>query len=150
MPGLEDVPYVTNETIFDLTERPEHLIVLGGGPIGCDRGVPHLLLYDVAYYVSFTDTAKAAAVAYGLPILAEAPPFTVFALPASSLVERQPGIAGCRTARRRSSTPPSAGTTTSTRWIGGWWRAGPTPGSAPKTPPMTPGGSSRRPGPSAT
>ena len=51
------------------------------------RGVPHLLLYDVAYYVSFTDTAKAAAVAYGLPILAEAPPFTVFALPASSLVD---------------------------------------------------------------
>ena len=26
IPGLEDVPYYTNETIFDLRERPEHLI----------------------------------------------------------------------------------------------------------------------------
>jgi pyruvate/2-oxoglutarate dehydrogenase complex dihydrolipoamide dehydrogenase (E3) component len=36
VPGLADLPHLTNETIFDLTERPEHLIVLGGGPIGCE------------------------------------------------------------------------------------------------------------------
>ncbi len=36
IPGLERVPYLTNETIFDLTERPHHLLVLGGGPIGCE------------------------------------------------------------------------------------------------------------------
>ena len=36
VPGLAEVSYLTNETIFDLTERPEHLIVLGGGPIGCE------------------------------------------------------------------------------------------------------------------
>lgn len=36
MPGLAEVPYLTNETVFDLTERPAHLIVLGGGPIGCE------------------------------------------------------------------------------------------------------------------
>ena len=36
--GLEDVPYLTNETIFGLTERPERLIVLGGGPIGVELG----------------------------------------------------------------------------------------------------------------
>ena len=41
VPGLEDVPYVTNETIFDLTERPEHLVVLGGGPIGCEMAQAH-------------------------------------------------------------------------------------------------------------
>lgn len=36
IPGLKDVRYLTNETIFDLAERPEHLIVIGGGPIGCE------------------------------------------------------------------------------------------------------------------
>ena len=34
IPGLENVDYFTNETIFDLRERPEHLLVIGGGPIG--------------------------------------------------------------------------------------------------------------------
>ncbi len=34
--GLKDVPFLTNETIFGLTELPKHLIVLGGGPIGCE------------------------------------------------------------------------------------------------------------------
>lgn len=38
IPGLETVPYLTNETVFDLTERPAHLIVIGGGPIGCELG----------------------------------------------------------------------------------------------------------------
>ena len=36
VPGLAEAPHLTNETVFDLTERPEHLIVLGGGPIGCE------------------------------------------------------------------------------------------------------------------
>lgn len=36
IPGLRDVSYLTNETLFDLTECPEHLVVLGGGPIGCE------------------------------------------------------------------------------------------------------------------
>ena len=34
--GLADVPYLTNETIFNLRECPKHLIVVGGGPIGCE------------------------------------------------------------------------------------------------------------------
>ncbi|MDX1402789.1 MAG: FAD-dependent oxidoreductase, partial [Kiloniellales bacterium] len=38
IPGLESVDYLTNETIFDLKERPKHLIVIGGGPIGCELG----------------------------------------------------------------------------------------------------------------
>ncbi|MBU2340030.1 MAG: FAD-dependent oxidoreductase [Alphaproteobacteria bacterium] len=33
---LADVPYLTNETLFDLTERPEHLVVVGGGAIGME------------------------------------------------------------------------------------------------------------------
>ncbi|WP_419956581.1 dihydrolipoyl dehydrogenase family protein [Neoroseomonas rubea] len=36
VPGLGEVPYLTNETIFGLTERPDHLLVLGGGPIGVE------------------------------------------------------------------------------------------------------------------
>ncbi len=36
VPGLEDVGFVTNENIFNLTELPARLIVLGGGPIGCE------------------------------------------------------------------------------------------------------------------
>jgi pyruvate/2-oxoglutarate dehydrogenase complex dihydrolipoamide dehydrogenase (E3) component len=35
--GINSVPYFTNETIFDeLKEKPESMIVLGGGPIGCE------------------------------------------------------------------------------------------------------------------
>jgi pyruvate/2-oxoglutarate dehydrogenase complex dihydrolipoamide dehydrogenase (E3) component len=35
--GLEAVPYFTNETIFDeLKQKPASMIVLGGGPIGCE------------------------------------------------------------------------------------------------------------------
>jgi len=34
--GLRDVPYLTYETVWEMTEMPEHLIVLGGGPIGCE------------------------------------------------------------------------------------------------------------------
>ena len=36
VPGLADVAYLTNETVFDLAELPRHLLVLGGGPIGCE------------------------------------------------------------------------------------------------------------------
>jgi pyruvate/2-oxoglutarate dehydrogenase complex dihydrolipoamide dehydrogenase (E3) component len=38
---LDDVPALTNETIFDLDERPDHLIVLGGGPIGIELAQAH-------------------------------------------------------------------------------------------------------------
>jgi pyruvate/2-oxoglutarate dehydrogenase complex dihydrolipoamide dehydrogenase (E3) component len=34
--GLDACFHLTNETIFDLQERPDHLIVIGGGPIGCE------------------------------------------------------------------------------------------------------------------
>lgn len=36
IPGLTSVPYLTNETIFSLRERPEHLVVLGGGASGIE------------------------------------------------------------------------------------------------------------------
>ncbi len=34
--GLEDVPHLTNETVFSLTELPDRMVVLGGGPIGLE------------------------------------------------------------------------------------------------------------------
>ena len=34
--GLDETPYLTNETLFDLERLPDHLIVLGGGAIGCE------------------------------------------------------------------------------------------------------------------
>lgn len=36
IPGLADVPYLTNENVFHLNELPAHLLVLGGGPIGME------------------------------------------------------------------------------------------------------------------
>jgi pyruvate/2-oxoglutarate dehydrogenase complex dihydrolipoamide dehydrogenase (E3) component len=36
IPGLEQVPYLTNENAFEIRERPKHLIVLGGGPVGLE------------------------------------------------------------------------------------------------------------------
>jgi len=39
--GLESTPYLTNETIFDLTERPQHLLIIGGGPIGIEMAQAH-------------------------------------------------------------------------------------------------------------
>ncbi len=36
IPGLQETGYLTNETLFSLTELPRTLIVIGGGPIGCE------------------------------------------------------------------------------------------------------------------
>lgn len=44
IPGLDEIPYLTNETIFDIGERVQHLIVLGGGPIGFELGQAHAML----------------------------------------------------------------------------------------------------------
>ncbi|NCO86475.1 MAG: FAD-dependent oxidoreductase [Rhodobacterales bacterium] len=44
IPGLDTVTVHTNETIFDLRERPEHLIIIGGGPIGMEMAQAHLRL----------------------------------------------------------------------------------------------------------
>ncbi|HHP7246034.1 MAG TPA: FAD-dependent oxidoreductase, partial [Elainellaceae cyanobacterium] len=34
--GIDTVGYLTNETVFNLTKRPNRLAVIGGGPIGCE------------------------------------------------------------------------------------------------------------------
>lgn len=44
IPGLERVPYYTNETIFTDPEQPQHLLVIGGGPIGVEMAQAHVRL----------------------------------------------------------------------------------------------------------
>ena len=39
--GLADAPFLTNETIFDLRDAPEHLVIIGGGPIGMEMAQAH-------------------------------------------------------------------------------------------------------------
>jgi pyruvate/2-oxoglutarate dehydrogenase complex dihydrolipoamide dehydrogenase (E3) component len=36
IPGIEEVGYLTSDTVWDLRELPRRLVVLGGGPIGCE------------------------------------------------------------------------------------------------------------------
>lgn len=36
IPGLKEIPYYTSDTIWGLREKPEHLLVVGAGPIGCE------------------------------------------------------------------------------------------------------------------
>jgi pyruvate/2-oxoglutarate dehydrogenase complex dihydrolipoamide dehydrogenase (E3) component len=41
IPGLDTVEYLTNETLFERTRAPRHLIVVGGGPIGMEMAQAH-------------------------------------------------------------------------------------------------------------
>lgn len=55
IPGLGTVPYLTNETVFDRTEAPEHLLVIGGGPIASELSQAHRRL---GCEVTILETAK--------------------------------------------------------------------------------------------
>jgi pyruvate/2-oxoglutarate dehydrogenase complex dihydrolipoamide dehydrogenase (E3) component len=44
IPGLSRLSFLTNETIFGLRERPGHLLVVGGGPIGVEMAQAHVRL----------------------------------------------------------------------------------------------------------
>ncbi|WP_127901897.1 dihydrolipoyl dehydrogenase family protein [Solirhodobacter olei] len=41
IPGLDTVPFLTNETLFDPGPRPGHLLILGGGPLGVEMAQAH-------------------------------------------------------------------------------------------------------------
>lgn len=41
IPGLDQTPHFTNETVFDNTALPEHLIIIGGGAIGLELAQAH-------------------------------------------------------------------------------------------------------------
>lgn len=44
IPGVEDAEVHTNETIFELREKPDHLLIVGGGPIGMEMAQAHIRL----------------------------------------------------------------------------------------------------------
>lgn len=44
IPGIASVAYLTNESIFDLRIKPEHLLVIGAGAIGCELAQAFSLL----------------------------------------------------------------------------------------------------------
>jgi pyruvate/2-oxoglutarate dehydrogenase complex dihydrolipoamide dehydrogenase (E3) component len=41
IPGLSELPFLTNETVFDNPDLPRHLLVIGAGPIGCEMAQAH-------------------------------------------------------------------------------------------------------------
>lgn len=47
IPGLDKVAFLTNETIFELREKPERLIIIGGGPIGMEMAQAHSRLGSI-------------------------------------------------------------------------------------------------------
>lgn len=84
IPGIDKVPYLTNETIFAQRDRPAHLIVIGGGPIGMEMAQAHRRLGCAVTVVEGAkafgrDDPEAAAVilakmrAEGVEVLEEAP-----------------------------------------------------------------------------
>jgi pyruvate/2-oxoglutarate dehydrogenase complex dihydrolipoamide dehydrogenase (E3) component len=56
IPGLDTVRHFTNEDIFALRDKPEHLIIIGGGPIGLELGQAHRRLGSA---VTIIEGAKA-------------------------------------------------------------------------------------------
>lgn len=67
IPGLEEAGYLTNETLFTLTELPRRLAVIGAGPIGCEmaqsfaRFGSEVYLLEKGGRVLPRDTAEASA-----------------------------------------------------------------------------------------
>lgn len=65
--GLDDTPYLTSETVFELTERPRRLLLIGAGSIGCElsqafaRMGAHVVLFDQSRRVLPHDDADASA-----------------------------------------------------------------------------------------
>ncbi len=68
IPGLDTVEYLTNETIFSLTELPESMTVIGAGPIGCEMAQSFAMfgckvtVLDMADHVLVREDADAAQV----------------------------------------------------------------------------------------
>lgn len=68
IPGLHETGFLTNENIFNLTERPRRLVVIGGGPIGCEMAQAFQLfgsqvtVVDIAPNILIRDDVDAARV----------------------------------------------------------------------------------------
>jgi len=54
IPGLDQVPYLTNETLFSLTELPKRFGIIGAGPIGCEMAQSFARFGSEVYLVEAT------------------------------------------------------------------------------------------------
>lgn len=54
IPGLDRVEYLTNESLFSLTELPKRLGVLGAGPIGCEMAQAFALFGSKVFLIEST------------------------------------------------------------------------------------------------
>jgi pyruvate/2-oxoglutarate dehydrogenase complex dihydrolipoamide dehydrogenase (E3) component len=107
VPGLAEAGYLTNETIFSLTRRPPRLLILGGGPLGCEfaqalqrLGCQVTLLHKHVQLMNREDPDAAALVEKvfrreGVHLILNARPTQVLKTPGGKLVqyetEGQPG-----------------------------------------------------------
>ncbi|ETX04905.1 MAG: mercuric reductase, partial [Candidatus Entotheonella gemina] len=70
IPGIEEVGYYTNETIFGTIERPPRVGVIGGGPIGCElaqtfqRLGSQVTLFDIIDHILIKEDTDAAAIVH--------------------------------------------------------------------------------------
>lgn len=55
LPGLEQVPWLTSDTLWQLRTAPRQLLVLGGGPIGCELAQSFALLGVPVTLVELSD-----------------------------------------------------------------------------------------------
>ena len=55
IPGLGQVGYVTSDTLWQLTQQPEHLMIMGGGPIGCELAQAFARLGSSVTIIEFMD-----------------------------------------------------------------------------------------------
>ncbi len=68
IPGLDRIPYLTNDTVFDLARRPERLLVIGGGPVGVEIAQAHrrlgaeVVVLDAARLLPREDAEMAAVI----------------------------------------------------------------------------------------
>jgi len=66
--GLDQVPYLTNETIFANRQRPDHLVIIGGGPIGFEMAQAHrrlgsaVTILEIAKFLAKDDPEASAVV----------------------------------------------------------------------------------------
>jgi pyruvate/2-oxoglutarate dehydrogenase complex dihydrolipoamide dehydrogenase (E3) component len=101
IPGLKDLPFLTNETIFGLTELPRRLLVIGGGPIGVELGQAfrrlgsEVVIVTRGAILAREDPDAAAIVADQLRADG------IELLPHHKLVEAKPGADADRRRRRR-------------------------------------------------
>ncbi|REJ94581.1 MAG: mercuric reductase [Planctomycetota bacterium] len=68
IPGLAEVDYLTNETVFSLTELPDRFGIIGAGPIGCEmaqafaRFGSHVILVEASDQILPREDGDAAAI----------------------------------------------------------------------------------------